>query len=47
MAKQIAEQLKYYIDKIRVSTLKRQKIESTELNVNQPIHKQKLNIGLS
>ena len=45
MARQIAEQLKYYIDNIKVSTLKRQKIESTELNVNQPIHKQKLNIA--
>ncbi len=47
MAKQVAEQLKHYIHKTEVSTLKREKIESTELNVNQPIHKQKITISLS
>lgn len=41
IAKQVAEQLKHYIEKTKVSTLKRNKVESTELNVNQPIHKQK------
>jgi DNA (cytosine-5)-methyltransferase 1 len=46
MAKQVAEQLKHYIEKTKVSTLKREKVESTELNVNQPIHKQKINISL-
>ena len=46
MAKQVAEQLKHYIEKTKVSTLKRVKVESSELNVNQPIHKQKLNISL-
>ncbi|MBE0471868.1 MAG: DNA cytosine methyltransferase [Methyloprofundus sp.] len=47
MAKQVAEQLKHYIHKTKVNTLKRIKVESTELNVNQPIHKQKLPISLS
>lgn len=46
MAKQVAEQLKHYIEKTKVSTLKRYKVESTELNVNRPIHKQKINISL-
>ncbi len=46
MAKQVAEQLKHYIHKTKVNTLKRVKIESTELNVNQPIHKQKVTISL-
>jgi DNA (cytosine-5)-methyltransferase 1 len=46
MTKQVAEQLKHYIEKTKVSTLKRNKVESTELNVNQPIHKQKINISL-
>jgi len=46
MAKQVAEQLKYYIEQTQVSTLKRNKVESTVLNVNQPIHKQKINISL-
>lgn len=41
MAMQIAEQLKHYIQKTQINTLKRNKVESTELNVNQPIHKQK------
>lgn len=42
MAKLLAEQLKHYCNKTKVSALKRVKIESNELNVNQPIHKQKL-----
>ncbi|GGF72149.1 cytosine-specific methyltransferase [Terasakiella brassicae] len=42
MAKQIAEQLKHYLFKTQISTLTRRKVESTELNVNQPIHKQKI-----
>ena len=46
MAKQVAEQLKHYIDKTKVSTLRREKVESTELNVNQPIHKQKICINI-
>ncbi len=46
MAKQIAEQLKHYIHKTKVSSLKREKVESIELNVNQPIHKQKIAISL-
>jgi len=46
MAKQVAEQLKHYIEKTKISTLKREKVESTELNVNQPIHNQKINISL-
>ncbi len=47
MAKQVAEQLKHYIRKTKVSTLKREKVENTELNVNQPIHKQKIAISLT
>ena len=46
MAKQVAEQLKHYIHKTKVSTLKRNKVESTLLNVNQPIHNQKINLAL-
>lgn len=46
MAKQVAEQLKHYLQKTKVSTLKRSMVESTELNVNQPIHKQKINLSL-
>ena len=45
MAKQVAEQLKHYIQKTQINTLKREKVESTELNVNQPIHKQKTKIS--
>lgn len=44
MAKLIAEQLKHYCNKTKVSTLKRLKTESTDLNVNQPIHKQTYNL---
>jgi len=46
IAKQIAEQLKHYIHKTEIRNLKRIKVESTELNVNQPIHKQKITINL-
>lgn len=46
MAKQIAEQLKNYIQKTEVNTLKRSMVESTKLNVNQPMHKQKINFSL-
>ncbi len=46
MARQIADQLKFYLRRTEVSEIKRNKIESTELNVNQPIHKQKLNVSL-
>lgn len=42
MAKNIAEQLKHYLDETDIVELKRDKTESTELNVNQPIHKQKV-----
>lgn len=45
MAKQVADQLKHYLDRTKVSTLKRIKVESTELNVNQPIHKQNLQLA--
>lgn len=46
IAKQVAEQLKHYIQKTKINTLRRKKVESTELNVNQPIHKQKKPINL-
>jgi DNA (cytosine-5)-methyltransferase 1 len=46
MAMQVAEQLKHYILKTKISELKRQKVESTELNVNRPIHAQKVKISL-
>ncbi len=46
MAKLVADQLKHYINKTKVSDLKRVKVESTELNVNQPIHKQKITMNL-
>jgi DNA (cytosine-5)-methyltransferase 1 len=46
MAQQIAEQLKHYINKSKVGTLRRNKIESVELNVNQPIHMQSISIDL-
>ncbi|MDP2153846.1 MAG: DNA cytosine methyltransferase [Methylotenera sp.] len=46
MARQVAEQLKHYILKTKISELKRQKVESTELNVNRPIHEQKIRISL-
>lgn len=42
MAKQVAEQLKYYLNGTEVVTLERDLPESCELNVNQPVHKQKL-----
>lgn len=46
MAMKIAEQLKHYIHQTKVSSLKREKVESTELNVNQPIHNQKISLQL-
>ncbi|WP_345868536.1 DNA cytosine methyltransferase [Shewanella algae] len=46
MAKQVAEQLKHYIHNSEVSTLTRRKVESTLLNVNQPIHNQKISLTL-
>lgn len=46
MAKLVADQLKHYINATKVSELKRVKVESTELNVNQPIHKQKITMNL-
>lgn len=46
MARQVAEQLKHYIHQTEVSALTRVKVESTALNVNQPIHKQKVSIRL-
>jgi len=42
MAKQVAEQLKHYLNGSRVVDLKREQPESCVLNVNKPIHKQKL-----
>lgn len=42
----IAEQLKPYLYKFDVDSLIRSKIESTELNVNQPLHNQKVNLSL-
>ena len=42
MGKLIANQLKHYFEGTKVSSIKRSKVESTELNVNQPIHKQKV-----
>lgn len=42
IGKQIADQLKPYLLKIKLANLQRQKIESTLLNVNQPIHLQKI-----
>lgn len=42
----IAEQLKPYLYKYDVDSLIRGKIESTELNVNQPLHNQKVNLSL-
>lgn len=46
MAKQVAEQLRHYILKTNISELKRYKVESTQLNVNKPIHEQKIKISL-
>lgn len=46
MAKQLANQLKYCISNTKVSALIRSKIESTALNVNQPINNQKINLSL-
>ncbi len=42
MAMHIANQLKHYLKKIQPNELIRTKVESTMLNVNQPIHKQQL-----
>lgn len=42
MAKNIAVQLIHYLNETNLLKLKREKTESTELNVNQPIHKQKI-----
>lgn len=47
MAQKIATQLKFFIQSVEVRKLKRKKIESTKLNVNQPITNQKVSIGLS
>lgn len=47
MAEQLAEQIRHYIQKTKVSKLKRSMVESTELNVNRPIHEQKIKISLS
>lgn len=38
MAKLVAEQLKHYLHSTNVSSLRRSKIESNLLNVNQPVH---------
>jgi DNA (cytosine-5)-methyltransferase 1 len=46
MGKLIANQLKHYFERTKVSSMKRSKVESTELNVNQPIHKQKVTMNL-
>jgi len=45
MARLIADQVKYYILGTNVDVLKRTMIESCELNVNKPIHKQKLELN--
>lgn len=45
MGKSLANQLKHYFEKTKVSSIRRTKVESTELNVNQPIHKQKVSMN--
>lgn len=42
IARQFADQLKHYLHGENVVSLQRDKIESCELNVNRPIHKQKM-----
>lgn len=44
MAKQIAEQLHHYIKNTEVVHLQRKKVESSELNVNRPLHKQTIQL---
>ena len=46
IAKKIGEQLKYYLNNTSIGELKRDKVESTELNVNQPIDNQKISVSL-
>lgn len=46
MGKKIAEQLKNYIFNVDISKIKRTMVESTKLNVNQPIHIQKVSLEL-
>lgn len=46
IAKKIGEQLKYYLNNTAICDLKRYKVESTELNVNQPIDNQKISVNL-
>ncbi len=46
IAKLIGEQLKYYLNNTQVCSLKRNKVESTKLNVNQPICNQKIPVNL-
>ena len=46
MGRVIGEQLKHYLNQTKVASLKRYNVESTELNVNQPIHKQKIPVRL-
>jgi DNA (cytosine-5)-methyltransferase 1 len=46
IGKLIANQLKHYFERTKVSSIKRSKVESTALNVNQPIHKQQVTMNL-
>lgn len=46
IAKQIGQQLKHYLNETQISTLSRTRVESTSLNVNQPIHKQQVALPL-
>jgi len=46
IAKKIGEQLKHYLNNTEICELKRYKVESTELNVNQPIDNQKISVNL-
>ena len=42
----VAEQLKHYCYTTEIGKLKRSKVESTELNVNQPIYNQKIAVNI-
>ena len=46
IAQKLGQQLKHYLNKTAVSQLTRYKVESTALNVNQPICKQKVPVNL-
>ncbi len=46
IGRKIAEQIKNYIHNVELSKIQRTMIESTHLNVNQPIHVQKVSLAL-